>query len=97
MRIPSELGVAALFALSLFLLNFSPASSRRTRQRIPEDAVAFECDNLGDDVVEKLPVMAHEEKCAGIALQQCLKQFQRLDIEIVGGLIQNQHISWARE
>ena len=69
-----------------------PAPSLRSRPRIPEYAISLEGDDLGNHVVEKFPVMAYEEQSAGIVLQHYLKQFQCFDIQIIGGLIQNQHV-----
>ncbi|MNC84717.1 hypothetical protein D3C83_02780 [compost metagenome] len=39
--------------------------------------------------------MTHHEKRTGIVLQQRFQQFQRFDIEIVGRLVQHQHVGRA--
>ena len=36
--------------------------------------------------------MADQEDRAGVLLQQLLQQFQRIDIQIIGRLVQHQHI-----
>lgn len=41
--------------------------------------------------------MAHEKQGAGVVLQQVVQQFQGLDVQVVGLLVQHQHIGGAAE
>ena len=41
--------------------------------------------------------MGDEEQRAGVVLQRCFEQLERFDVEVVGRLIQHQHIGRARE
>jgi hypothetical protein len=43
-------------------------------------------------VVEKGPVMAHEQQRAGVRLQRGFEELERLDVEIVGWLVQHEEI-----
>src|SRR5262245_51896709 len=55
-------------------------------------AVAFERDHLRHDVIEKGAVVTDEEERAAVFLEQRFEQLERLDVEIVGRLVQHQHI-----
>ena len=59
--------------------------------------VTFERDDLRHHVVEKHAVMADKEDRAAVFLQQRLEQLQRLDVEVVGRLVQHQHVDRLRE
>ena len=52
-------------------------------------------DDAGHHVVQKGTVVADEEDCAVVLLQQVFQQIQGVDIQIVGGLVQHQHIGGA--
>ena len=39
--------------------------------------------------------MAHQKHRAVVALQQVFQQFQGVDVEVVGGLVQHQHVGGA--
>jgi chloramphenicol 3-O-phosphotransferase len=49
-------------------------------------------DGLRHHVVEEGPVVADQEQRARVVLQQLLEQFQRLDVEVVGRLVEHQHV-----
>ena len=55
-------------------------------------AGAFEGNRAGDHIVKKGSVMAHQEHGPFVVLQQFLQQFKGLDIEVVGWLVEHQHI-----
>ena len=52
-------------------------------------------NDAGDHVVQKRPVVAHEEDGARVVLQQLFQQFQRVDVQIVGRFVQHQHVGRA--
>ena len=60
-------------------------------------SVAFERKYLRDDVIQKCPVVAHQQDGARVILEQRLKQLQRFHIEIIGRLIQHQQIGGPRK
>ena len=41
--------------------------------------------------------MADDEHRAVVALQQLFEQLQRVNVQVVGGLVQHQHIGWTRK
>ncbi len=53
---------------------------------------AFRGNVVGDHVVEEHPIVAYQQHCAGVVLQQVLQQFQRIYIQIVGRLVQHQQV-----
>src|ERR1700691_1682382 len=55
-------------------------------------AVPFERQNMRRDAVEEPAVMADDPGTAGEILQRLFERAQRIDIEIVGGLVEQQHI-----
>ncbi len=60
-------------------------------------AVAFECEHVGGDPVEK-PAIVRDHHCAAREIEQCfLQRAQRLDVEIVGRLVEQQHVAAALE
>ena len=52
---------------------------------------------LGHDVVEKFAVVAHQEERPRVFLQQRFQQLQRFDIQVVGRLVQHQHVGGPAE
>src|SRR5579872_2427809 len=52
---------------------------------------------LGDDVVEKAPVVAHQQERPGVILQPLLEELQRLDIQVVGRLIEHDEVRRPRK
>ena len=61
------------------------------------DAVAFDRDDAGDKPVEEVAVMADEQKRAVVIRKHFLDQIERLDIEVVGGLVENQQVRGLRQ
>src|SRR5712664_93788 len=55
-------------------------------------AVAFEGKDVGGDTVEEPAVMADDHGAAGEILQRLFQRAQRVDVEIVGRLVEQQHI-----
>src|SRR5690606_30537128 len=51
----------------------------------------------GDDVVEEGAVVADQEQRAVVGVEQLLEQIEGLDVEVVGGLVQHQHVGRTRE
>ena len=72
----------------------SAAASPRSRQHTPSCArhVAFEHQRAGDHVVEEVAIMAHQQQRALVLHQQRLEQLERLDVEVVGRLVEHQHV-----
>ena len=60
-------------------------------------AVAFERQRARDDVVEKHPVVADQQQRARPLDELRLEQFERLEVEIVGRLVEHQHVGRPRE
>ena len=55
-------------------------------------AVAFEGQDMGGDAVEEPAVMADDHGAAGEILQRLFQRAQRIDVEIVGRLVEQQHV-----
>ena len=55
-------------------------------------AGAFGGEGLGDDVIEERAVVGDEEQRAVVVLQRGFEQLEGFDVEVVGRLIQHQHI-----
>ena len=55
-------------------------------------AVTLESNGAGDNVVEEGAVMADKEQGALVVEQQLFQQFQCFYIQVVGGLVHDQHI-----
>ena len=68
---------------------------------LADATIALQRQGAADDVVEQLPVVADEEQGAAafscIVLQRGLEQFERLDVEIVGRLVEHQQVGGPRE
>jgi hypothetical protein len=54
--------------------------------------VALEDERARDDVVEEGAVVADQQQRARELDQQLLEQLQRLDVEVVGRLVEHQHV-----
>ena len=52
-------------------------------------------DGGGDHVVEKAPVVADQEDRAVVIGQQLFEQFQRLDVQVIGRLVEHQYVGRA--
>src|SRR6266550_699812 len=55
-------------------------------------AVAFECQDVGGDAVEEPAVVADDHGAAGEILQRLFESAQCIDVEIVGRLVEQQHV-----
>src|ERR1700704_2551875 len=55
-------------------------------------ALVLECQEVGGDAVEEPAIVADDDGAAGEILQRILERPQRVDIEIVGGLVEQQQI-----
>src|SRR6267154_577867 len=51
-------------------------------------AVAFERQDVGRDAVEEPAIVADDDGATGEVLQRILERPQRIDVEIIGGLVQ---------
>ena len=54
--------------------------------------VPFSSEGLSNDVVEKRAVVAHEQERPRPLDELRLEQLQRLEVEIVGGLVEDQQV-----
>ena len=61
-----------------------------------QPAIALERNHLGYQIVEESGRDSPEQR-AGIILQQCFEQLERFNVEVVGRLVQYQHIGRLRE
>src|SRR6185437_14869843 len=55
-------------------------------------AVAFEGQDVGGDAVEEPAVMADDDGAAGKILQRLFQRAQRIDVEVVGRFVEQQHV-----
>ncbi|MBY0235170.1 MAG: hypothetical protein K2W93_09320, partial [Burkholderiaceae bacterium] len=55
-------------------------------------AIPFKHQRAGHHVVEKRPVVAHDQQGPRIVHQQLFQQFQRFGVEIVRWFVEHQHI-----
>jgi len=60
-------------------------------------AVALRRDHRGDRAVEEVAVVAHEEERARIGGEHLLQQIERLEVEIVGRLVEHHEIRGLRQ
>ena len=61
------------------------------------DTVAFGGKRLRDDVVEEGAVVRDEEDGAGVVLQRRFEELERLDVEVVGRLVEHEHVGGLGE
>ena len=59
--------------------------------------VALPDERAGQDVVENAPVVADEEDRALVALQQFLEQLEGVNVEVVGRLVDHEHVVRQRD
>src|SRR6478609_6014171 len=55
-------------------------------------AVAFEGQDVGRDAVEEPAIMADDDGAAGEILQSLFERAQRVDVEVVGRFVEQQHV-----
>jgi hypothetical protein len=60
-------------------------------------ALAFEGDRARHDVVEKRPVVTDQEDRSRVVGQELFEEFERLRVEIVGRLVQDEHVRGSGE
>jgi len=58
-------------------------------------AVALEREDVGRDPVEEPPIVADHDSAAGELLEPVLERAQGVDVEIVGRLVEQQHVTRA--
>src|SRR5262245_23093898 len=60
----------------------------------PEDlAVALEREDVGRDAVEEVAVVRHDDRAAGERLERLLEDAQRLEVEVVRRLVEDEHVA----
>ena len=60
----------------------------------PDDlAVALEGEDVGGDAVEEPAIVRDHDRAAREAQQRLLERAQRLDVEVVGRLVEQQHVA----
>src|SRR5215216_6579650 len=80
-------GFRAHAAALVFLVGFEIALE-------PFDvAVAFEREDVGGEAVEEEAVVADDHRAAGEILERLLERAQSLDVEVVGRLVEQQHVA----
>src|SRR5580704_6465579 len=84
MRLSGVFPFAPLVVLDVFLV--VPLEPNDLR-------VAFESENVGRNPVEEPAVVRDDHGAAGEGHQRLLERTQRLDVEIVGGLIQEKDVA----
>ena len=62
-----------------------------------ELAAFLEDDHAGNDVVEKLAVVADDDERAGVLGQLRLQDLERLHVEVVGRFVEHQQVRGPRE
>src|SRR5215510_8682484 len=55
-------------------------------------AFALEGEDVGGDAVEEPAIVADDHGAASEILQRLLQRAQRVDVEVVGGLVEQQHV-----
>src|SRR4051794_16153045 len=64
---------------------------------VRNEAAAKEFDDAGGNAIEKVAVVRHDEAGARIRAQEILQPLDRLGIEVIGGLIENEEIGLRDE
>ena len=57
-----------------------------------QQAVPFEAEDAVDDPVQEIPVVGDRDHDAREVVQIILQNLQRLNVEVIGGLVQDQHV-----
>src|SRR5262245_66396564 len=55
-------------------------------------ALALESENMGGDAIEKPAIVADDDGAAGEILQRLFQRAQRIDVEIVGRLVEQKNV-----
>src|SRR5690606_40770226 len=61
------------------------------------DAVAFGCDGAGDSPIEEITIVADQDYGSWEFFHQFLQEIERLHVEVVGGLVENEQVCGAGE
>jgi hypothetical protein len=56
-------------------------------------AVPFEREHVRRDSIQKPPVVADDDRAAGVAEQRLFERAQRIDVEVVGRLVEQQEVA----
>src|SRR4051812_15735889 len=56
-------------------------------------AVALEREHMGGDAVEEPTIVADHDRAPGEGLERVLQRPQCVDVEVVGGLVEQQHVA----
>lgn len=72
-------------------------SSRRNRRCSRLTVHSFKGDRAGDHPIDKIPVMADQKQSPFVVSEHLLQQIEGLNVEIVGRLIEDQHIRFVGE
>lgn len=59
--------------------------------------IAFEGEDVRGDTIEEPAVVGDHDGAAGEILQTLLQRTQRIDVDVVGRLVQKQHITFLLE
>ena len=59
--------------------------------------IALKGDGAGDHVIQKGAVVADQKHGSVVVLQQVFEQLQRVDVQVVGRLVEHQHIGRTRK
>src|SRR5262245_13963807 len=60
----------------------------------PDDlAVALECEHVRGDAIEEPPIVADDDGAPGESEQRLLERAKRVDVEIVGRLVEQQEVA----
>ena len=80
----------------------SPATAARpptprSRRAGGRRAVAVEHEHVGHGALEEGAVVAHDDQRAGPVVEEVLEGAQRVEVEVVGGLVEQQHVRLLRQ
>ena len=74
---------------------------RPTRRSRPGDGrrpgLAVEHEHVGDRALEEGAVVAHDDERAGPVVEEVLERAQRVEVEVVGRLVEQQHVRLLRQ
>ena len=64
---------------------------------VADVAVAFEDHEVVDDVVHETAIVADDDEASLIVAEEAFEDFERVDVEVVGGLVENQEVGVGHE
>ena len=62
-----------------------------------DDTLSLEDEQVVNDLVHEITVVAHHDDAAWEVLQVFLQDLQRLDVEVVGGFVEDKEIGVAHQ